>query len=108
MKANEKLSIYVQLLCKDVSILHTSEYVRLNIAQEDANGFFKGISPQDLLGSNTKKTQEQAFARLVFALKTMLRFNIHLEAMIRVMQVQNTKIFMLSKETKLKDFAKND
>ena len=98
----------MQLLSKDVSILHTSEYVRLNIAQEDANGFFKGISPQDLLGSNTKKTQEQAFARLVFALKTMLRFNIHLEAMIKVLQVQNTKIFMLSKETKLKDFAKND
>ena len=107
MKANEKLSIYVQLLCKDASILHTSEYVRLNIAQEDANGFFRGISPQDLLGSN-KKTQEQAFARLAFSLKTMLRFNIHLEAMIRVLQVQNTKIFMLSKETKLKDFAKSD
>ena len=54
LKPNEKLVIFVQLLCKDPSLLFSNDFVRINICQDSKDGFFKGMNPSDL-GSNKKE-----------------------------------------------------
>ena len=53
-KANEKLCIFLQLLCKDSSIQYTDEFVRVTLMQDSDDGFFKGINPQDLIAPGKK------------------------------------------------------
>jgi hypothetical protein len=54
-KQNEKVAIFVQLLCKDVSTQNSGNFIKMNIIQDNATGFFPGINPVDLL-SNSKKS----------------------------------------------------
>lgn len=61
MKANEKYVIFVQMICKDTSILYTDTFVRINVFQDSKNGFFKDMAPQDLVtGVSSKKVTETA------------------------------------------------
>jgi len=82
LKANERLCIHVQLLCKDASIIFTNDFIRMKIIQEQGQpGFFSGISANDLL---TGKKNSAAHLRFMHCLQTLLRFNVHVEALVRV------------------------
>ena len=60
------------------------DFVRINILQEDNSGFFKGIAPADLLAAGKKG--QVAVARFVFALRTLLRYNVYVQALLKVTQ----------------------
>ena len=62
--------------------------MRLNIIQEqskESNGFFSGINPEDLLAGGKKN--EEAQIKFLTSLKTILRFNVHLDALIRIKNI---------------------
>lgn len=100
MKASEKLCIFVQLLCKDPSLQFTNDFVRINLFQEDKNGFFKGINPSDL----DKNKKEQL--KFLSALKTMIRFNSYIESTVDMKQTDaKNKIFTVASDTQLKDYT---
>ena len=56
-KPGEKLVLFVQLACKDASVMFSGDFLRMTVVQESDKGFFTGISPADILGS-TKKHQD--------------------------------------------------
>jgi hypothetical protein len=81
-------------LCKDPSLSFSNDFIRLNLFQDEKNGFFKGISPSDL--SSNKKEQLKFLA----ALKTMLRFNSYLQATVKMQETDsNNRIFTIAKDT---------
>jgi hypothetical protein len=57
LKANEKLCIFVQLVCQDQSLQFSNRFARVNLIQNDALGFFCGIDPKDLVAAETKKSK---------------------------------------------------
>lgn len=66
LKPNEKLCFFVQLVCKDSSLVFTKDFVQLNILQEQGkDGFFTGIEPSDLLQG---KKSEQTLVRIAHSL----------------------------------------
>lgn len=93
-KHNEKLCICLQFLGQDSSLMVAGDQVRVNLIQENSNGFFKGIDPADLLGSNKKATDAQL--QFKFILRTLLRFNVHIEGEVKV---QGKRVLELSPAT---------
>jgi hypothetical protein len=93
LKPSEKLCIFVQLLCKDPSLQFSNDFVRLNLYQDEKDGFFKGVSPSDL--SSNKKEQ----LKFLSALKTILRFNSYLHATVEMQEEGKNKIFTIAKDT---------
>jgi hypothetical protein len=67
--------------------------------QDKDDGFFKGINPVDLLATGKKGVE--ANSRFECALKTLLRFNVHVEGMIKVLvhDQSKTRMFTLGKDT---------
>jgi len=100
-KANEKLCIFVQLICKDPSTFYSGDFVRINILQTSSVGFFNGIAPQDLVGSTKKQTDTQL--RFLTSLRTLLRFNVHVEAMI-CSEGGKSKVYVVT-DTQLKQYS---
>lgn len=98
-RANEKLCIYMQLVCKDTSTFHTGEFVKIQVMQDSEDGFFKGLNPADLMAAGKKGAD--AHTRFSCALRTLTRFNVHLEAMVKVHMLDNNKqrMFVLNKDT---------
>lgn len=94
LKATEKVCIFVQLLCKDPSLQFSNDFVRINLFQDDKDGFFKGILPNDL--EKNKKDQ----LRLMCALRTMVRFNSYIEANLEMKQTDaKNKMFTIGRDT---------
>jgi len=126
VKAQEKMCIFVQMVCKDASLIFTNDFIRVNIIQEQGvPGFFPNISADDLL---SKKKGSDSLVRLLNCLQTLLRFNVHIEANLcltdqyqmgmtslgQTNQQTNTdskgaasaaKYLVISSETKMKDFG---
>lgn len=96
-------------MCKDASLMLTNDFIRINIIQDQGSpGFFPGLNINDLVAGKKNST---APLRFMHSLQTMLRFNVHIEALVRVMDwpVENnskhlSKSFVISGETKLKTF----
>ena len=82
------------MICKDTSLLFSDTFVRINVFQDSKNGFFKDMAPQDLVnGVSSKKVTDSAQSTFLAALKTMLRFNVHLEAGIKIKETGSGKVF---------------
>ena len=89
-------------------MIFTNDFIRIKIVQEQgqSGGFFSGITPNELL---TGKKNCAAHLRFMYCLQTLLRFNVHVEALVRVMDQmgdnkQPIKSSAISSETKLKVF----
>ena len=65
----------------------------MNIIQENANGFFPGINPVDLLSNNKKSQEAQLQIRL--AIKTLTRFNAYIEALVKIVPIKDGRVYVI-------------
>ena len=68
----------------------------MNVMQDNDKGFFKGIGPNDLLGSTKKHTDAQL--RFMTCLRTLQRFNVFVEG-----RVERSEKLMVLSDTQLKE-----
>lgn len=63
-KANEKLCLFAQFICKDKSIMFSEKFVKINVIQDGPDGFFQNVNPQDLTAAGKKgQTVRSRFQR---------------------------------------------
>jgi hypothetical protein len=67
-------------LAKDSSIFNKNQLVKLNLIVSDANSFFPGIDPADLLLSTKKGTDQSN--KLAKSISAMTTFNCYIDATI--------------------------
>jgi hypothetical protein len=99
---NDSLVLELPLLVKDQSTMMTNAFTRVHLVVQQTgdqkgsfNGFFKDVSPMDILKS------KDAQKRVQTTLDLLQKFNVWLEATVKINQ---DGLIMISDETQLKEF----